>query len=255
MIARLTLLMFLMGDPPVAGNIELPSIGQQGTLINAAGIVSRMQEYSRRHSELLQTYENIRSYHVEYRGIITKSADMTVRLMCKSGKKQFEVQSESGSKFLINRVLRKLLESETEAAQGTEKQRSAISPDNYEFRLMANETPPDRKYYVIQAIPKKKARYLFDGKIWVDGRDFAVTRIEAKPASNPSWWIKDVKILQQYRKVGNFWVYESNESVSKVRIGGSALLRISYGKYAGADFCSGSPEVSAPCADPSAASP
>jgi hypothetical protein len=253
MIARL-LLMLLMGEPPAAGNIELQLMGQEGALTNVADIVSRMQEYSRRHSELLQTYENIRNYHVEYRGIIKKSADITVRLMCTSGKKQFEVQSESGSKFLISHVLRKLLESEAEAAQGAERQRSAISPDNYEFRLIANETPPDHKYYVIQAIPKKKAKYLFDGKIWVDGRDFAVTRIEAKPASNPSWWIKDVKILQQYQKVGNFWVYESNESVSKVRIGGSAILRISYGKYAGADFCSGSPEASAPCADQSAAS-
>jgi hypothetical protein len=239
MLLRLLLFVVLFAHPLSAFFInEIKSDGQGGGLEEANDIVLRMQAYSRRHREAKQTYSNIRRYHLEYRGLVKKSAEMVVRMIFTSpDKKQFEIKSESGSKLLRNRVLHKLLESEVEASQGSQNQESAITSDNYRFRLLADEVPRDHGFYVLEAIPRRKAKYLFIGKIWVDGRDFAITRIEGRPAVNPSWWIKEARILQTYRKVGDFWFYDSNESTSGVRIGGQALLRIRYEAYEGPVFC------------------
>ena len=36
---------------------------------------------------------------------------------------------------------------------------------------------------------------------------------------------------RRYQKIGDFWLLESNESETKVRICGSAVLTIKYGEY------------------------
>jgi hypothetical protein len=65
----------------------------------------------------------------------------------------------------------------------------------------------------------------------VDAEDFAVVRIEAAPAKNPSFWTKETKIEQVYGKVGNFWLPVSNRSSSEVRLGGHASFTIDYQDY------------------------
>jgi hypothetical protein len=72
---------------------------------------------------------------------------------------------------------------------------------------------------------------LFRGKIWVDGTDFAITRIEGQPAVNPSFWTLRTDFKRSYLKVGDFWLPESNESQTKVRIFGTADLCIEYSNY------------------------
>ncbi len=69
------------------------------------------------------------------------------------------------------------------------------------------------------------------GKVWVDGTDFAVTRIEGEPALNPSFWTKKSEIHHEYRKIQNFWLPVRNESVSYIRLGGRAILTIEYTDY------------------------
>jgi hypothetical protein len=205
---------------------------EEGRLTDTSEIVRRMQAYNRRRVESLQGYTGNRSYHVEYSGIVKKSADMAVRMTYSSqGGKSFKVKSESGSKFLRNRVLRKIFESEVAAAQPATRQESAITPENYEFRLLPGENPPGGDCYVLEATPRKKEKFLFVGKIWVDGRDFAITRIEGRPVVNPSWWIRQATIVHTYRKVGSFWLHNTNESTSMIRIGGKAILRIRYEEY------------------------
>jgi hypothetical protein len=65
----------------------------------------------------------------------------------------------------------------------------------------------------------------------VDAHDFAVTRIEAEPARNPSFWIKKTDIRHVYEKIGEFWLPEQNYTVTTVRLGGKAILTIDYQDY------------------------
>jgi hypothetical protein len=48
----------------------------------------------------------------------------------------------------------------------------------------------------------------------VDGDDFAIVRVEATPALKPSALIHNIKVVQQYEKVGAMWLPLYNRSMS-----------------------------------------
>ncbi len=80
--------------------------------------------------------------------------------------------------------------------------------------------------------PKVESQFLYRGKIWVDGHDFAVTRIEAQPARNPSFWTTKSMIHHTYQQVDNeFYLPKENKTVTNVRLGGVATLTIEYQSY------------------------
>jgi hypothetical protein len=129
------------------------------------------------------------------------------------------------------RVFKKLLESEKEAAQSAMSAKTQLNRDNYNFALIGYEPSGTGGRYVLRVDPKVRSKYVYRGQVWVDGTDFAVTRIEAEPAENPSLWTKKSQIRQEYRKVEGFWLPLKNESVSYIRLGGRATLTIEYKDY------------------------
>jgi hypothetical protein len=138
------------------------------------------------------------------------------------------VIDESGSHVLLNHVLKKLLETE----QNDSHQRTAdLTPLNYDFVFLSKTTEGGRELYIFSVEPKTKNKLLYRGRIWVDAEDFAVARVDAQPASSPSFWIKSTQIHHVYAKMGEFWLPEQNISESKVRLGGTARLSINYGTY------------------------
>ncbi len=111
------------------------------------------------------------------------------------------------------------------------QQRSAITPPNYTFQFTDYQKVGGNEFYVLEALPLTKNKFLFRGRIWVDAKDFAIAQIEGEPAVNPSWWTVKTDFTRSYQKIGSFWLPESNESETKVRIFGSAVLTIKYGEY------------------------
>jgi hypothetical protein len=65
----------------------------------------------------------------------------------------------------------------------------------------------------------------------VNANDFAITRVEGEPAVNPSWWTVKTDFKRRYQKIDHFWLPESNESETKVRVLGTAVLSIEYRDY------------------------
>jgi len=145
--------------------------------------------------------------------------------------KHFRIISESGSKLLLQRVLHRLLDSEREALQNVNREQTTMSAENYTFRFVTIQQGPEGKFYVLQVEPKIKNKFVYSGTIWIDTEDFAVARIEGKPAKNPSWWISSTEIHHHYTKIDRFWLPAHNESVTHVRIGGEAVLTIEYTDY------------------------
>ena len=97
--------------------------------------------------------------------------------------------------------------------------------------MIGYESSDKGSQYVLAVSPKTKSKYLYRGKVWVDATDFAVTRIDAEPAQNPSFWTKKSEIHHEYMKVQDFWLPRRNESVSYIRLGGRATLTIEYNNY------------------------
>jgi hypothetical protein len=145
--------------------------------------------------------------------------------------KNFKVISQSGSKLIIDRVFKRLLESEKEAAEPEMHAKTLLNRNNYNIALTGYEPSDMGSQYVLTVDPKKNSKYVYRGKVWVDGTDFAVTKIDAEPAQNPSFWTKKSEIHHEYMKVGDFWLPRRNESVSYIRLGGRATLTIEYENY------------------------
>ena len=154
----------------------------------------------------LHTYQGTRTYRSEYHGFPgDRSAEMVVKVSYLSPReKEFIVQSTTGSALIIDKVFKKLLEAEKEALDAEIQRRSALTEDNYRFTLVGYENDLLGARYVLKVEPRVKDKFLYYGRIWVDAEDFAVVRLEAEPAKNPSLWIRKTEIEQAYIKIGDF---------------------------------------------------
>jgi hypothetical protein len=196
-------------------------------------IVNNLVRRNLKRAQELSAFQGTRVYRLEYRGFPgSRNAEMIVDVKYQSpATKEFTIRSSTGSKLLIERVFNKLLQSEQEALTAENQSRVALNNDNYTFTLTGHESTPAGSYYILAVEPRTKNKLLYRGRIWVDATDFAVARIEAAPAKNPSFWIKDTKIEHVYIKIGEFWFPISNRSTSTTRLGGRALLSIDYSDY------------------------
>lgn len=196
-------------------------------------VVKKLVQRNLERAQALVAYEGTRIYRLDYQGFPgSRSAEMTVDVRYRSpATKEFEVRSEKGSRMLIDRVFRALLQSEKEALSEENQARVALNNVNYRFAMVGIETLPTGPCYILAVEPRTKNKLLYRGRIWVDAEDFAVVRIEAAPAKNPSFWTKETKIEQVYTKVGEFWLPLSNRSNSTIRLGGRAYFTIQYQEY------------------------
>ncbi|MGC2446448.1 MAG: hypothetical protein WA477_02310 [Candidatus Sulfotelmatobacter sp.] len=196
-------------------------------------ILTNLEQNNQRRAAALQRFEGTRIYRMEYRGFPSdRDAAMTVKVTFQApSSKQFTILSQSGSKFVIEHIFKKLLEGEQEAAKGENRNDTALTRRNYDFDLAGFEQSPQGDQYVLTLHPKNKNKYLYQGKIWVDAKDFAVVRIQGEPGKNPSIWIKKTDIAHSYKKVDDFWLPAENHTESLIRLGGKATLSIEYQDY------------------------
>jgi len=213
----------------------LPALAQQATVatpLSADEVMQRVMEKNEQRAKALTNYSSIRSYHLECHCVSHKKADMVVRVDYQApNKKEFTILEESGSGSVRHKVFKKLMEAEQESMQEENQQRSAVSLENYTFQLSDYQKTETDEVYVLDAQPRTKNKFLFRGRLWVSAKDFAITRVEGQPAVNPSWWTVRTDFKRSYQKLGEFWLPESNESETKVRIFGTAVLIISYKDY------------------------
>jgi hypothetical protein len=196
-------------------------------------IVANMAKTNAQRAKDLEHYQGKREYQLDYKGFPENlHADMVVRVSYSAPSTvEFTEVSQSGSKMIVNRVIRPIMETEQESIQPANYNRVQITADNYNFTLLDSQDSGDGCPYELGVEPKVPNKFLFRGKIWVDDKDFAVCRIEAEPAKNPSFWIKSTAIHHSFMKVGDFWLPAENNSASNIRLGGRATLTIKYEDY------------------------
>ena len=213
----------------------VPAVAQLTTVsapLGADDVMQRVVQMNEQRANALKTYTSIRSYHLDCHCLSHKTADMVVRADYEApNKKVFTVVSESGSGTVRSRVFKKLLEAEQESMREENQQRTAITPQNYTFELTDYQTIDGKAFYVLEARPLTRNKFLFRGRLWVDANAFAIARVEGEPAVNPSWWTVKTDFTRRYQEIGSFWLPQSNQSETKVRVFGTAVLTIKYGEY------------------------
>jgi len=205
----------------------------------AEEVMQRMQEHNAERLSALERYESERTYQVLYTGTGGEhKAELKVHAeYVGPDQKRFNVVGESGSKFICDKVLRKLVDGEQEATDRSNRMQSQLNLENYTATIAGEETLDQLgggapvKTWVLKVTPKSPNKFTYRGTVWISEDDYAVMRIAGEPAKSPSMWIDKAHFDSRYIKRGQVWLPGHNVSSSHVRIGGQATLTIDYGSY------------------------
>lgn len=187
------------------------------------------------HNELrkseLRDYTTLRTYQVvDLKGKVHAEEIGTMEFRAPD-QKTFNVTAETGSGLVRKMALHPLIASEIEAAAGRQHHDSAISPANYSLDLVGEQQVGPYHCFVAQAVPKRKDKYLFAGKLWIDENDYAVVRIEGHPAKKLSFWIQRADFVRQYQKIDGVWLPQRDQTFVQVRLYGKKVLKIEHQNY------------------------
>jgi hypothetical protein len=240
---RLVAIAYLLGATPVASFAQSQSFASKTDgetapsgytapmSLTGDDIIARMLELNRLRNEKLQRYSAVRTYVI--RNLEGKlAAQAVVRVDYEApDKKTFNKTSEKGSGIVRHLVFDRLIQSEGETSAGREHHNSAITAANYTFLLEGEEEVGPYHCFVLEATPKRKDKYLFEGKIWIDAGDFAVVKIAGHPAKKPSFWINRADFARQYQRIDGFWLPYRDETSVEVKLYGRRVFTVDHQQY------------------------
>jgi outer membrane lipoprotein-sorting protein len=195
-------------------------------------IFAQLIDHNRVRSDALLEYSDARDYRVSDPNGKTHAQEEGRMEFHAPDIKKFTVTSERGSGIVRRLALNPLIASEVTAARGKERHDSAISPANYDLEFVGEQDVRGHPCYVLRAFPRRVDKYLFEGQVWIDKQDFAVVRIEGRPAAHLSFWIKRAEFVRDYEKVAGFWLPYRDETNVEVRLYGKKVLTIDHRDYA-----------------------
>jgi hypothetical protein len=194
-------------------------------------VIARLLERNRFRSSQLQSYSEVRTYEIR-NSEGTLSAQEVVRVNYEApDRKDFSKMSERGSLIVRHLVFDRLMQGESETTSGREHHDSAITAENYAFALAGEERLGSYRCIVLEVTPKRKDKYLFEGKIWVDADDFAIVKIAGHPAKKPSFWINDAEFVRQFQKIDGFWLPYRDETSIEVKKYGRKTFTVDHQRY------------------------
>jgi hypothetical protein len=108
-------------------------------------IVDKLSERDAKRARALEHYQGRRIYQPDYKGFPSDMhAEMIVNVSYDApATEEFTVVSQSGPKWMINRVLKRLLETERESLQDENRERVQITSENYDFTLLETQDSGD----------------------------------------------------------------------------------------------------------------
>jgi len=194
-------------------------------------VFSELAAHNEQRRSALHGYSSMRTYQViDLKGNVHAEEIGRMEFLAPD-RKTFTITSEGGSGMIRKMALNPLINSEIEAAAGKEHRDSSISEDNYSLNLLGEQRVGPYRCFVAEAMPKRKDKYLFEGKLWIDVNDYSVVRIEGHPAKKLSFWIQRADFVRQYQKVDGFWLPQKDQTLVQVRMYGKKVLTIEHHDY------------------------
>jgi len=199
--------------------------------VTESRVLAELAAHNEQRRTALHDYSVLRTYQVvDLKGKVHANKIGRMEFLSPD-KKTFTVTSESGSGLVRNMALNPLIKSEIETAAGKEHHDSAISADNYSLNLLGEQQVGPYRCFVAEVQPKRKDKYLFEGKLWIDVEDYSVVRIEGHPARKLSFWIQRADFVRQYQKIDGFWFPQKDQTLVQVRLYGKKVLTIDHRDY------------------------
>jgi len=146
-----------------------------------------------------------------------------------NGKKKYDILGMS-VEGIQKQVFLRILEGEVQSAE-RKVQEGAVTPENYDMRPTGIATVNGRQCRTVDLIPKRRTRFTLEGKACIDTNDMAVVRMEGRTAKSVSFWVGHPYVVQEYRKIGNFWLSANHQSTADVKFLGTTQLFVQYVDY------------------------
>lgn len=199
--------------------------------VTESRVLAELAAHNAQRRSALHDYSVLRTYEViDHKGKVHAEEVGRMEFLAPD-KKTFTVNSEAGSALVRHMALNPLIKSEIDTAAGKEHHDSAISADNYSLNLLGEQRVGAYRCFVANAVPKRKDKYLFEGKLWIDVDDYSVVRIEGHPAKQLSFWIQRADFVRQYQKIDGFWLPQTDQTLVQVRLYGKKVLTIDHRDY------------------------
>ena len=179
----------------------------------------------------LQAYSVMRKF-VLHNSRLGKDAVLTARLSYTKGQgKSFEIVDAQGAQGISRKVIERVLQAEVEASAADGHEEGSITTDHYDFELLGTASANGRPCYLLELRPKKKSKFLIQGKAWVDAQEYGLVKLEGRPSASLSMWVGKPFISQEFQKYGEFWMASRNSSRSESRFLGNSQLTIEFTGY------------------------
>ncbi len=131
--------------------------------------------------------------------------------------KSYAIRNVNGP-HMGERIVRRMLEGQMAFAKDSGS--TDISRVNYDFRFIREDDVNGHHFYVLELLPRRNAKNLLHGNIWVDANTYLLHRVEGEPVKSSSWWLRDVRIVLLFGYIGEMWMQTSSENTADVRIVG-----------------------------------
>jgi hypothetical protein len=192
------------------------------TIPDLDGTLNSMERAQQQNPAQSRPYELTRKYKVFRADDKQPISEVTTQIsFTPPDIKTYKITHASGSPR-GEKIVRAILDQETAAAKNSDN--NQVSRRNYDFAFLRRENFGVVPEYVLLIVPKRKAKTLLLGQIWVDASTFRIRRIEGVPSKNPSIWIKNIHITMQFAELNGAWIPISFDAIASVRLVGQYTL-------------------------------
>lgn len=130
--------------------------------------------------------------------------------------KSYEIDRTTGG--IGGNVIRHILDHEVNEAR--DPRDMIVSGENYSFEYVGEDVLGGQSCYKLRTYPKHDRKELLKGTLWVDKATYRILRMEGEPAKSPSFWVKDVHIVLEFRDVAGMWLQNATHATARIRFGG-----------------------------------
>ena len=141
------------------------------------------------------------------------------------GRFTYTIVKETGSDYILGKVLRPILETEAKVLAGGDPSRSALTTDNYDIAGGELAEPGIVKLF---AKARRKDVSLIDGAVFITSEDADLVRIEGRMAKNPSFWTSRVNLVRRYDRIGGVRVPVRLDTTAQIKVAGQSTMSMIY---------------------------
>jgi hypothetical protein len=185
-------------------------------------IVLRMTQATAEKRTRLRAFDVVRDYKLFGKERSKAKSEVTAKISYIPPDVQHYTIHKTYGLGIGEAIVRKILENENEVL--IHHSASDISPTNYSFRFIGEDTFDNQPCYLLELRPLRKDSKLINGKAWISTATFLIVRIEGTPAQVPSWWVRNIHLALDFHLVDGMWLQTGLVSTGDVRLLGQHTL-------------------------------